>query len=97
MVIDFGATTKEDFATIRRIVNRAAAIAAHLGITLNKMSLMMDIEAAHNGDCPLDLERWLASDDVNFTHDVGGIIKHMDRETGKLGGCFSPRYAKRQG
>lgn len=55
----------------------------------------MDITACHLNGCRLDLERLLAADDFNFLHDVYGIQRHIDRETGKLGDCFLPRYARR--
>lgn len=54
----------------------------------------MDLIATHNSN-PLDLERLLAADDFNFIHDVYGIARHIDRETGELGGCFSPRFSRR--
>jgi hypothetical protein len=31
-------------------------------------------------------------DDANFTHDVFGIRKYLNRETGELTMCFVPRY-----
>jgi len=58
-----------------------------------RINLLMDIEAAHL-DCRMNLESLLESDSVTFAHDIGGITKHMDRATGKLGGCFVPRTAR---
>ena len=57
------------------------------------MDAMMDIEACHSNGCPLRLNELLATDDGNFGHDVFGIRRHLDRETGKLGGCFLPRFS----
>lgn len=54
---------------------------------------MMDITAVHANGNPLKLAELLATDDFNFTHDVFGITRHIDRETGKLGGCFVPRFS----
>jgi hypothetical protein len=45
----------------------------------------------------LDLSKLLGADDFTFVHDVAGISHHMDRKTGKLGGCFSPLCEKREG
>ncbi len=42
----------------------------------------------------LDLERLLAADDLNFWHDINGIVKNIDQKTGKLLGDFLPRFAK---
>lgn len=43
--------------------------------------------------CPLKLEALAKADEANFAHDVFGIRRHIDRETGKLGDCFLPRFA----
>jgi hypothetical protein len=62
-----------------------------------KLSLVMDLRAADgvNGNKKIDFERLLAADDFNFIHDVGGIQRHMNRETGKLENCFLPRCARK--
>lgn len=54
----------------------------------------MDITATHLNGTPLDLDRLLAFDDLNFVHDVFGIARHLDRSTGKLQNCFVPRSAQ---
>lgn len=63
-----------------------------------RINLIMDLTAADgvNGNDPLDWNRLLAADDFNFLHDIGGICRHIDRETGELGGCFAPRFTARQ-
>jgi hypothetical protein len=94
MPIAFAEITKEEFQIIRRIVTRADALAASLGVRLDRMSLMMDVEATHVGGCPLKLSELYDADDSNFLHDIGGITRHMDRRTGKLGDCFVPRFAR---
>jgi hypothetical protein len=86
--------TKEEAAIIDAIVERAVAQWARYGVTLNRTSLLMDIEATHSNGCPLDLQKFLKSDDFTFVHDFGGIACHIDRATGKLGNCFLPRCAK---
>lgn len=84
------------FATIDRDVmdrlyDRASRIGA--GRHLDRMSFEMDMSAAHgkNGNDPLDLRRLLDAPDETFAHDVFGIMAHMDRSTGKIGGHFIPR------
>lgn len=59
------------------------------------MVLTMDLMAANgvNGNLALDLVSLLATDDANFVHDIAGIQSHMDRGTGRIGGCFVPRFA----
>jgi hypothetical protein len=54
----------------------------------------MDITACHLNGCPLRLGELLGADDANFAHDVFGIRRHLNRETGKLEDCFCPRYAE---
>ena len=80
---------------VGKIVDRAAGMTKLTKST--RMSLMMDISAANgvNGNDPIDLDRLLAADDFNFAHDVFGISRHMDRETGLLGNFFSPRFTAR--
>lgn len=61
-----------------------------------RMSLMMDICAADgvNGNRHINLSALIEADDFNFYHDLSGIVRHMDRETGKLTGLFVPRFAR---
>jgi hypothetical protein len=60
------------------------------------LTAFMDVDACHNNGCPLDLERLLAADEFNFSHDVFGIARHINRDTGQLENCFVPRFASRQ-
>ena len=80
---------------IERIVERAARLAEDAGCpNLDRLSLTMDLCACHANGCPLKLEELEKADDMDFAHDVFGIRNHMDRNTGKLVGCFLPRFAK---
>lgn len=94
-------TTREDFALIEEIAYRAMSLANRYGITSldgprTKMDWHMDLAACHANGCPMKFAELLGADDANFSHDVFGIARHIDRETGKLGNCFSPRYARKQ-
>lgn len=61
-----------------------------------RLDLLMDLEACHCNGAPLDLVALHeAASDGDLVHDVAGISRHIDRDTGKLGGCFLPRYAAR--
>jgi len=86
--LDVSAT---DALTIRKIVKRACADDKRL----DRLNLTMDITATHRNGNPLDLERLLTTDDFNFYHDIYGIVRHLDRDTGRLTGHFSPRLSKR--
>lgn len=88
--------TKDEVLIMSRLATRAKTMADRLGIDYPIQDVMMDIEATHCNGCPLALERWLASDDGNFGHDVFGIRTHLDRSTGELKDCFLPRFAARQ-
>jgi hypothetical protein len=96
-MIQFDAT-KEDAEKIAKIVNRACDLyKAYMGQPIgDKLSLDMDITAAHLNGCPLDLDKLLAFPDFDFSHDVFGIQRHIDRKTGTLGDCFLPRCSKPQ-
>ena len=90
-------TTPEIEDALLSIVPRVEAIARRAGFPFDAMGLRMDLLAVHNGGCPLDFERLAAADDGNLGHDVFGIVRHIDRETGALGGCFVPRHARPEG
>ena len=81
------------YDTISRIAARARKLAIKTGQNYEPVTIVMDIESAHE-TAGLDLNGLLAADDVDFAHDVFGIRQHMDRSKfpGKLIG-FLPRYA----
>lgn len=59
-------------------------------------TMLMDIEATHCNGNPLDLQKFLTGPDFDFIHDVCGIARHMNRETGQLMDCFVPRFSRRE-
>ena len=78
--------------TISAIAKRAVAILPErLG---SRMDLIMTLEAVHGGACRLNLSGLLAASDGDLLHDVVGMLRYLDRDTGELTGCFLPRYAK---
>lgn len=78
---------KEDHELISKIVDRVIKEQPFI----KKMDLSMDIAAVHCNGNKLDLEKLLNADNFNFNHDVFGIMRHIDRTTGKLQDCFLPR------
>ncbi|HBX46334.1 hypothetical protein [Limibacterium fermenti] len=85
-------TSKEDGELISRISDRASS----LDLTNDQIEVQMDITAVHLNDVELDLRRLLEEfDDFNFAHDINGIRRHIDTETGKLTGGFLPRCTKK--
>lgn len=89
------ATSKTDSTIISKIVDRALVMFRHQGVDIDRMSIHMDIVATHANGNPLRLRDLLGADDFNFAHDIFGIYRHLDRDTGKLGDHFSPRFTCR--
>jgi hypothetical protein len=81
--------TRYDMLVVRNIVTRALADFPEQ--KLKAQDLEMDITAAHLNGCPLDLSKLLAAPMLDFAHDIFGIQRHIDRNTGKLLDCFLPR------
>jgi len=88
-------TSSADADLILAIARRAIGIAEGLGVKLDTLHLTMDVTACHANGCPLDLQALLDSNKMDFTHDIFGIRRHIDRGTGKLLDCFVPRFALR--
>ena len=82
--------TREESDAITGIVRRAQR--EHPGL-FSPQTLMMDLTACHRNGCPLKLGELASAEGGDFIHDVAGISRHIDRDTGELGDCFLPRYA----
>lgn len=52
---------------------------------------MMDIIICHTQNYKLNFTALLLTSDGDFANDIIGIIKHIDRSTGKLQNGFIPR------
>lgn len=89
-VVSFSITF-EDSALVHKIVRRAKRESLLGGRTLKDLN--MDLVATHANGCPLDFIRLLDADLFNFSHDIAGIVRHLDRSTGQLTNCFLPRTA----
>ena len=91
-------TTEADAILIHTIATRAQPLLEK--ITRGKLPrghVEMDLTAVHLNGCPLDLKRLALAPQADLLHDVAGIYRHLDRETGELGGCFLPRFARKEG
>jgi hypothetical protein len=81
-------TTPEERQRITDIVKRACA----LDKSIDHMTLIMDITACHLNDCKLRLEALgEEANDKDLMRDVYGIMRNMNRKTGKLENMFVPR------
>lgn len=67
--------------------------AARMDPSLDRTAVSMDVITVHNV-VGLKLDDMLSADDLNFAHDVFGIRRHLDRETGQLKDHFLPRFAQ---
>lgn len=85
--------TKGEYRAINNIAQRAHAMAQAAGVDYPVLEAHMDVTACHANGCPLKLSELAAADDFNFAHDVFGIRRHINRETGQLENCFLPRFA----
>jgi hypothetical protein len=84
---------REEHKKIMAIVLRYARL-VDADLEVQPLSLMMDIEACHCNGCPLDLDELLnAPRDTDVIHDVAGIQRYINRESGLLEEGFTPRYA----
>lgn len=91
--VQFADLSAEEEALVWKIVRRAAKMLKKRRRKLDGLSLYMDI-AATRAQAPLDLKRLYEFSDFDFAHDVFGIMRHMNRRTGKLADFFLPRAAR---
>ena len=83
--------TDEDEDLIHQIANRAVSIWVNAP---SQKHVAMDVTAVHANGCPLRLEALLDAKNHNFMHDIEGIYRHLNRQTGQLEGFFLPRFAQ---
>lgn len=84
--IDWNATKKE-----QNIIEKIAARAIE-NFGGEFIDTVMDITACHLNGTPLRLQELLEAPMADFGHDINGIARFMDRETGELSGYFLPRF-----
>jgi hypothetical protein len=89
-MVNFKAS-KADASDIHNIALRASRTEIGFDYSLN--NIQMDITATHANGNPLKLNEFLNADDENFAHDIFGIRRHLNRNTGQLENCFLPRYS----
>ena len=79
--------TSETFSLIERIIARAESEQA---ILRGRISLLCALSCLY-ANYDADLQALLDSEDYDFVHDISGIQRHMDLETGRLTDEFVPR------
>jgi hypothetical protein len=85
---------KNEMDVMGKIVDRAEQMFSDLGVQVDRLSMLMDLDAVHTRVMPLDLTALLNADAANFAHDIGGIRRHLNRDTIQLEDFFVPRFAK---
>lgn len=85
-MIHYDSLPNNDMDLIERCVDRAAPLLP----SLLRCDIELSLVKAHSNR-PLDLEGLLSSRNNDFVHDVAGIVRHVDRVTGRLENLFCPR------
>jgi hypothetical protein len=86
--------THEELKTIKEIARRAEEMSRGENEIYSLKDWQMTIEACHCNGTPLRLNALLEADDETFGHDVFGIERYLDKDTGKLDPAkFCPRLA----
>lgn len=76
---------------IMKIADRGAALALTHGVrNVRAFDVLFAVTLVHD-KLPLRLQELAEADDANFGHDVFGILRHIDSDTGELRG-FCPRF-----
>ena len=94
--IEFELASKEDRELIARIVDRASSLySREFGTPYSKdvhIFRQMDFCTVQvSGDCKLNLKKLLQASDFDFLHDFLGVVQNLNRKSGKLDNCFTPR------
>lgn len=84
-----------DRKAARKIARRARDLLLDYKVSRAAWSIELDVVATHCNGNPLRLEALLAADDFNFLHDISGIARHLNRETGELENGFRPRFSEK--
>ena len=85
-------TENAKYAIIDDIATRA--LAAGIIGNSGRLTLLMDLKNVNDKVCELDFEALLKAEESEFAHDICGIQRNINRETGKLENCFRPRFAR---
>ena len=91
-------STRQELALIGAIVQRARDVTPSGAAMHSALDLVMSMDACHSNGCRLDLQRMTKASRIeDVAHDVFGIHRYIDKETGKLTDCFLPRFHQRKG
>ena len=88
-----GRTSRQESELIIMIAERALAMSRSYSVQYS--NIQAGTITCHLNANPLNLRELLDADDYNFAHDIFGIRRHLDRNTGELTGGFRPRFSAR--
>ncbi len=91
---EFADFTPAEAPHVRVIVSRAMLEFGAAGVKRTETDVEMDLSAVHARN-PLRLEELSRANEFNFAHDIFGIYRHLNRQTGELEDFFSPRFTRR--
>lgn len=86
--------SKADTQRVFDIANRAISVAEENNIKLDRVRTFIAVGMAHEKN-PLELDSLLKADNLNFIHDLFGILNHIDLNTGEMRDSFLPRFTQR--
>lgn len=92
-MVKFKKLTPTERTLVQAIVDRASEMYKENGPERPRLDIEMDVHAVHTS-VGLRLDDLLRADDFNFSHDIGGIARHLNRETGELEDHFLPRFCQ---
>lgn len=76
--------------TIKLILDRVQLEFPTHDLSADRVGMERALSACHANGNPLDFQKLLDFDNFNFSYDIFNIYNHLDRQTGKLIGIFSP-------
>lgn len=88
--------SRGDARSLEDIADRALSLARRAKIDIRKIDIVMDLTATHANGCRMNFAELAAADQFNLSHDVFGIMRHLNRETGQLEDFFVPRFSQRK-
>lgn len=80
---------------INDMTRRARAVYERLGHDPALYSNDASIEVVEHAEMfyAFRTTEWLEGDDINFIHDLAGMLRHYDPASEYFADCFCPRYA----
>lgn len=92
-MLEFPVMNAKEMLLIDKITERALKAFKTIGIERERMQVEMDIVFTY-GLCCLRLKDLSEASRADFAHDILGIDKNLNRETGKMDNFFLPRFSR---